>query len=182
MQLVAGVNAREPDQVLLGVDDDGGEDSLRAQGGDDFLEGGHGDDTVDGGPGDDLGPREQVGGQQVEKVLREPDWSRLALWDEILRRYGIRWVVVGPLERTFTQQDLMAWARDFLDGIAEYELSDGVDEPGFFGDFGGKFVPETLMAALDEFARATDEEEWVTRHHLREADQRAARYEESPEP
>src|SRR5438105_6424174 len=28
------------------------------------------------------------------------------------------------------------------------------DRHGFFGDFGGKFVPETLMAALDEFESA----------------------------
>ena len=28
------------------------------------------------------------------------------------------------------------------------------DRHGFFGDFGGKFVPETLMAALDEFETA----------------------------
>ena len=28
------------------------------------------------------------------------------------------------------------------------------DRQGFFGEFGGKFVPETLMAALDEFERA----------------------------
>ena len=28
------------------------------------------------------------------------------------------------------------------------------DRRGYFGEFGGKFVPETLMAALDEFERA----------------------------
>src|SRR5207248_25347 len=28
------------------------------------------------------------------------------------------------------------------------------DRQGFFGDFGGRFVPETLMAALDEFESA----------------------------
>src|SRR3954449_13564270 len=28
------------------------------------------------------------------------------------------------------------------------------DRAGFFGDFGGRFVPETLMAALDEFEAA----------------------------
>src|SRR4051794_31019858 len=28
------------------------------------------------------------------------------------------------------------------------------DSSGFFGQFGGKFVPETLMAALDEFESA----------------------------
>jgi tryptophan synthase beta chain len=28
------------------------------------------------------------------------------------------------------------------------------DRHGFFGNFGGKFVPETLMAALDEFESA----------------------------
>src|SRR5688572_32422044 len=28
------------------------------------------------------------------------------------------------------------------------------DRHGYFGEFGGKYVPETLMAALDEFERA----------------------------
>ena len=28
------------------------------------------------------------------------------------------------------------------------------DRGGYFGDFGGRFVPETLMAALDEFENA----------------------------
>jgi tryptophan synthase beta chain len=28
------------------------------------------------------------------------------------------------------------------------------DKHGFYGQFGGKFVPETLMAALDEFESA----------------------------
>src|SRR5215831_9154725 len=28
------------------------------------------------------------------------------------------------------------------------------DRGGYFGEFGGKYVPETLMAALDEFERA----------------------------
>ena len=28
------------------------------------------------------------------------------------------------------------------------------DRNGFFGTWGGKFVPETLMAALDEFESA----------------------------
>jgi tryptophan synthase beta chain len=27
---------------------------------------------------------------------------------------------------------------------------------GYYGEFGGKYVPETLMAALDEFARAAE--------------------------
>src|SRR5690242_17696234 len=31
------------------------------------------------------------------------------------------------------------------------------DQPGRFGDFGGKYVPETLMAALDELERAYEE-------------------------
>ena len=30
------------------------------------------------------------------------------------------------------------------------------DRNGFFGEWGGKFVPETLMAALDELAKAYD--------------------------
>ena len=28
------------------------------------------------------------------------------------------------------------------------------DRRGYFGEFGGKYVPETLMAALDEFESA----------------------------
>jgi len=28
------------------------------------------------------------------------------------------------------------------------------DRRGYFGEFGGKYVPETLMAALDEFETA----------------------------
>jgi tryptophan synthase beta chain len=28
------------------------------------------------------------------------------------------------------------------------------DERGYFGDFGGRFVPETLIPALDELTRA----------------------------
>lgn len=31
------------------------------------------------------------------------------------------------------------------------------DEKGYFGDFGGRFVPETLMYALEELERAYEE-------------------------
>ncbi len=31
------------------------------------------------------------------------------------------------------------------------------DSRGYFGDFGGKFVPETLMYALEELQRTYDE-------------------------
>ena len=36
-------------------------------------------------------------------------------------------------------------------------MGDGPDERGYFGEFGGRFVPETLIPALDELVVAYDE-------------------------
>ena len=39
---------------------------------------------------------------------------------------------------------------------ASKKLRTGPDSAGRFGPYGGRFVPETLMAPLDELARAYD--------------------------
>ncbi|HXU47089.1 MAG TPA: tryptophan synthase subunit beta [Thermoanaerobaculia bacterium] len=47
---------------------------------------------------------------------------------------------------------------------------DGPDVLGYFGRYGGRFVPETLMAPLDELARAFDRSQKDRRFRLRLAD------------